>query len=192
MNKTRLEAFSDGVLAILITIMVLELKVPHSTNWDAIKPTLQTLGSYVLSFVFIGIYWGNHHHMFQAAGKINGKIIWANMHLLFWLSLVPFATAWMGENNFDSIPVAIYGALLVFCGVAFNILGSSVEKTRPFQTELSIIFKRTNTKGKISTILYLSSIPLAFVHPLISCAIFVTVSLMWIIPNKDVERLLGE
>ena len=192
MNKTRLEAFSDGVLAILITIMVLELKVPHSTNWDAIKPILLTLGSYVLSFVFIGIYWGNHHHLLQTAQTVNGKIIWANMHLLFWLSLIPFATAWMGENNFDAIPVAIYGSLLVCCGAAFNILGKSIEKSRTTPYELAKIFQRTNTKGKISTILYLTSIPLAFVQPLISCTIFVVVAIMWIMPNKDLEKLLRE
>ncbi len=192
MNKARLEAFSDGVLAILITIMVIELKVPHSTNWEAIKPVLLTLGSYVLSFVFIAIYWGNHHHLLQTAQKINGKIIWANMHLLFWLSLIPFATSWMGENNFDSVPVAVYGALLVLCGIAFTILVVLVQKSRQLPSDLAAIFQQTNMKGKISTLLYLSSIPLAFLHPLISCIIFIIVALMWIMPNKDVERILDE
>ena len=192
MNKTRLEAFSDGVLAIIITIMVLELKIPHGTDWEAIKPILPTLGSYILSFVFIGIYWGNHHHLLHTALKVNGKIIWANLHLLFWLSLVPFATMWMGENNFGTVPVAIYGALLVLCGVAFTILSKVIASSWKSETKLTKVFQQTNSKAKISTILYISSIPLAFVHPLISCLLFITVSAMWIIPNKELEKILDE
>ncbi len=190
MNKTRLEAFSDGVLAIIITIMVLELKMPKGTDWEAIKPILPTLGSYVLSFVFIGIYWANHHHLLHTATHVNGRIIWANLHLLFWLSLVPFATMWMGENNFDSTPVAIYGSLLVLCGVAFTILAKTIIISRKEVSVLSHGDQQINAKAKISTLLYLSSVPLAFVHPLISCSLFIIVSAMWIIPNKEIEKVL--
>jgi len=192
MNKTRLEAFSDGVLAIIITIMVLELKIPHGTDWEAIKAIIPTLGSYILSFVFICIYWGNHHHLLHTANRVNGKIIWANLHLLFWLSLVPFATMWMGENNFGSIPVAIYGGLLVLCGVAFTILSKVIANSWKTETKLTKVFQQTNSKAMISTVLYVSSIPLAFVHPLISCLFFITVSAMWIIPNKELEKILDE
>ena len=191
MNKNRLEAFSDGVLAIIITIMVLEIKMPHGTSWEAIKTVLPSLGSYVLSFLFIGSYWGNHHHLLHTLQKVNGKIIWANLHLLFWLSLVPLGTAWMADNNFDSVSVAIYGALLVACGLAFALLSSIIGRSQRSESELSRALEKSKLKIAISSVLYISSIPLAFVHPLISCAIFAIVAVMWIIPNKDVEKALS-
>jgi uncharacterized membrane protein len=192
MNKNRLEAFSDGVLAIIITIMVLEIKMPHGTSWVEIKSVLPSLGSYLLSFVFIGIYWANHHHLMYTLHKVNGKIMWANLHLLFWISLIPIGTAWMADTNFEPITVAVYGALMVACGVPYNILASIIAKTYTTETQLSTVFDKIKSKGTVSMLLYIASIPLAFVHPAISCAIFVTVSLMWIIPNKDLERVLGE
>lgn len=193
MNRTRLEAFSDGVLAIIITIMVLELKIPYGTDWNSVKPILPTLGSYVLSFVFIGIYWANHHHLVHTVERVNGKIIWANLHLLFWLSLVPVATGWMGENGFHPVTVAVYGALLVCCGVAYTILGTVIASNRSTEHALgNVVTRQLKTKGVISTIFYLASIPLAFVHPGISCALFAIVSLMWIVPDKEVEKLLSE
>jgi uncharacterized membrane protein len=193
MNKTRLEAFSDGVLAIIITIMVLELKIPHGTDWNSLKPILPNLGSYVLSFVFIGIYWANHHHLVQTVERVNGKIIWANLHLLFWLSLLPVATGWMGGNGFDSVSVAVYGALCVCCGMAYRFLGLVIASSQTSEHALGkVVTQQLNTKGVISTVLYVSSIPLAFVHPGISLAIFAIVALMWIVPNKEVEKILSE
>lgn len=191
MNKNRLEAFSDGVIAIIITIMVLEIKMPNDTSLDSIKSVLPSLGSYLLSFVFIAIYWGNHHHLLHTLQKVNGKVLWANLHLLFWLSLIPVGTAWMANTNYDSVAVAIYGALLVACGMAYSILGSIIGKTAK-ESELTKAFEKMRVKGMLSSILYISSIPLAFVNPYISCAIFASVGLMWVIPNKDVERILGE
>ncbi len=193
MNKSRLEAFSDGVFAIIITIMVLELKMPHGTDWNAIKSVLPSFASYILSFIFIGIYWGNHHHLVHAAHSVDGKMIWANLAQLFWLSLVPPLTAWMADTDFEPIPVAIYGGLLVACGVAFTILSLIIVKSRPSEKEaLFHAFRRSNSKGKISTIGYILSIPLAFVHPLISCILFISIALMWIIPDKDVEKFITQ
>jgi uncharacterized membrane protein len=193
MNKTRLEAFSDGVFAIIITIMVLEVKVPQGTSWEVIKPLLPVFGSYVLSFVFIGIYWGNHHHILHTAKRVNGAIMWANMHLLFWLSLIPFATGWMGVNNFDKIPVAVYCVLLVFCGLAFNIVSSLICKTYTEQTKLSCAIAKTNAKGLWSFILYTLAIPAAiFIHPGIAALLIVSVSVMWIIPSKQIEEALND
>ncbi|HZK76684.1 MAG TPA: TMEM175 family protein [Candidatus Kapabacteria bacterium] len=191
MSKTRLEAFSDGVMAIIITIMVLELKIPQGTNWNTIEPLLPTLGSYVLSFVFIGIYWGNHHHLLHTLERVNGKIIWANLHLLFWLSLVPVATGWMGENGFDSVTVAMYGMLLVCCGVAFNLLGNIISNGHKPEHPFVKVYQQTKIKGVWSSLLYLASIPLAFVHPGISCGLFALVAILWIVPNKEVEKLLN-
>ncbi|MEP7236194.1 MAG: TMEM175 family protein [Ignavibacteriota bacterium] len=191
MNKTRLEAFSDGVLAIIITIMVLELKMPHDTSWEAIKSVFPSFGSYVLSFIFIGIYWGNHHHLLHATNRVTAKMIWANLALLFCLSLVPPFTAWMADTNFDPVPVAIYGALLCACGVAFTILAQIVVASRPSDKEEIIkAFRRSQTKGKISTAAYLLAIPLAFVNPMISCFLFIATSFMWIIPDRDVENFV--
>jgi uncharacterized membrane protein len=193
MNRNRLEAFSDGVLAIIITIMVLELKIPYGTDWNSIKPIVPTLGSYILSFVFIGIYWANHHHLVHTVERVNGKIIWANLHLLFWLSLLPVATGWMGQNGFDSVSVAVYGGLCVCCGLAYTILGVAIASNRSTEHSLgNAVTRQLKTKGVLSTVLYLFSIPLAFVHPGISCALFGIVSLMWMVPDKQVEKILNE
>jgi uncharacterized membrane protein len=193
MNKTRLEAFSDGVLAIIITIMVLELKIPHGADWNSVKPIFPTLGSYVLSFVFVGIYWANHHHLVHTVERVNGKIIWANLHLLFWLSLLLVATGWMGENGFDSVTVAVYGTLCVCCGLAYTVLGLTIASSRTTEHAISsAVSKQLKTKGALSTVLYISSIPLAFVNPGISCALFIIVALLWIVPDKAVEKLLSE
>jgi TMEM175 potassium channel family protein len=191
MNKSRLEAFSDGVFAIIITIMVLELKVPGGTSLAVVKPLLPVFLCYILSFVFIAIYWGNHHHLMHTVRKINAAIIWANMHLLFWLSLVPFATGWMGINNFDRITVAVYGALLIMNGLAYTILTKAINRTHKEETELTRAIEKGNMKGWISVLLYGASIPIAlFVHPAISAALFAIVSIMWIVPSKDIERAL--
>ena len=192
MDTTRLEAFSDGVFAIIVTIMVLELKIPHGTDWNTIKTIFPALGSYVLSFVFIGIYWGNHHHLVHTAKRVNGKIIWANLHLLFWLSLLPIVTGWMGENGFAPVAVAVYGGLCVCCGMAYTLLGASITSGKSAEHELGkAVSRQLKTKGVLSTILYVSSIPLAFVHPGISCVLFAIVALLWIVPDKTVEKLLS-
>ena len=193
MNKTRLEAFSDGVFAIIVTIMVLELKIPHGTDWSAVQPLLPTLGSYVLSFVFVGIYWANHHHLVHTAKHVTGKIIWANLHLLFWLSLLPVATGWMGENGFAAVTVAVYGALCVLCGVAYTVLGASIASSRSPEHALGqAVSRQLRTKGALSTILYIAAIPLAFVHTGISCALFIIVAMLWIVPDKTLEKILTE
>ncbi|MCX6148478.1 MAG: TMEM175 family protein [Candidatus Kapabacteria bacterium] len=190
MNKTRLEAFSDGVIAIIITIMVLEIKIPHSSQWAELYALIPVFISYFMSFMFVGIYWGNHHHLLHSVKQISSGIIWANINLLFWLSLVPFATGWMGENHFESNTVALYGILLLLCGVAFTFLQKSVEKNSHDIEKLKEAFKNLNKKGIVSTIGYASSIPLAYYNPIISGAIFLTVALMWIIPDKNIEKAL--
>ena len=192
MNKTRLEAFSDGVIAIIITIMVLELNVPHGTDWEAIKPLLPVLGSYLMSFVYIAIYWGNHHHLLHTVHHVNGKIMWANALLVFWLSLVPFTTAWMGENNFAPITVATYSALFLICGGAFNILQISITDQQQNNPALVEALEKTGKKGLISFALYAAAIPLAFLHAGISGFILVAVAVMWIIPDKNIEKALKD
>lgn len=193
MNKSRLEAFSDGVFAIIITIMVLELRAPESTEWAAIKPLLPKFLCYVLSFAYVAIYWGNHHHMLHTVKKINAGIMWANMNLLFWLSLVPFVTGWMGETNFERITVAIYGSLLIICGLSYTVLNSAICRTYKEQTKLTNAIAKANVKGVWSILLYGASIPIAlFVHPLISAFLFATVSVIWIIPSKEIEKALSE
>jgi uncharacterized membrane protein len=193
MNKNRLEAFSDGVFAIIITIMVLELKIPKGTGWEAIKPLLPTLYCYLISFVYIGIYWNNHHHLMHTARTVSAAMMWANMHLLFWLSLVPFVTGWMGENCFDRITVATYGALLCICGFAYSVLSGVIKKSGDTETPLAQALKRTKPKEMASLVLYSLSIPLALlVNPFMSEAIYVIVAIMWIIPSKDIERALME
>jgi len=192
MSKNRLEAFSDGVLAILITIMVLELKVPAAAGWAALQPTLVTLGCYVVSFAYLAIYWGNHHHLFHTVTRVNGKIIWANTHLLFWLSLVPFATSWVGTSNFGSVPVAGYGVILLMCAVAFTILAKLIVKYTPEQTKFSEAFHKTNMKATLTTALYIAAVPLAFAEPLVSCGIFIFTAFLWMVPNKQIEKLLEE
>jgi uncharacterized membrane protein len=186
----RLEAFSDGVIAIIITIMVLELKVPHSAELDALRPLIPVFVSYVLSFVFIGIYWNNHHHMLHAAGKVNGRILWANLHLLFWLSLVPFVTGWMGENHFAALPVALYGAVLLMAGLAYFVLARVLATHHGKDSKLAVALGR-DTKGKASIAIYAVAIPLSFVSPWISLAMYVVVAVIWFIPDRRIERVFA-
>jgi len=188
MNKNRLEAFSDGVLAILITIMVLELKVPATPTIDALLPVYPVFLSYVLSFVYLAIYWNNHHHMLHTVGKVNGAILWANLHLLFWLSLVPFVTAWMGENHFAPLPTGIYGVVMLMAAIAYFILQQIIIAS---QGAGSLLKKALggDWKGKISPILYMSAISAAFWLPWISLGIYVLVALIWLVPDKRIERM---
>ncbi len=186
MNKNRLEAFSDGVFAILITILVLELKVPHGDDLGALAPLLPVFLTYILSFVYLGIYWNNHHHMLHATSRINGGILWANLHLLFWLSLVPFTTGWMGENHFASLPTAIYGAVLLASGVAYYLLQNMIIAAQGPGSKLAEALGR-DLKGKISPLVYAVAIPLAFVREWIADILYVTVALMWLIPDRRIE-----
>jgi TMEM175 potassium channel family protein len=185
-SKGRLEAFSDGVIAILITILVLELKVPRGSDLNALAPVLPVFLTYLLSFVFLGIYWNNHHHMLLAAERINGTILWANLHLLFWLSLVPFATGWMGENHFAALPTAAYGAVLLLAGVAYSILQKTIIAEHGSGSKLASAVGN-DRKGKMSVLLYASAIPLAFVNQWASDAIYVFVALLWLVPDKRIE-----
>ena len=189
MTKGRLEAFSDGVIAILITIMVLELRVPHGVEREALRPLLPVFLSYVLSFVFVGIYWNNHHHLFQAAHHVNGRILWANLHLLFWLSLTPFVTAWMGENHFAALPVALYGADMLLAGVAYFILTRSLISHHPSGSALAAAVGR-DFKGRLSLALYAAAIPLAFVAAWLACALYVVVAVLWLVPDRRIEKVL--
>jgi uncharacterized membrane protein len=186
MKTARLEAFSDGVIAILITIMVLELKVPHGNDWMAVRHTVFTLLLYLLSFVFLGIYWSNHHHMFHVTEHVSGSVLWANLHLMFWLSLVPFATTWMGEHHFAAFPTAIYGIVLLAAAVAYTILQTRIIALEGNHSLLAVAIGN-DRKGKLSMALYLSAIGLAFVHPLIADALYVTVALMWLVPDRRIE-----
>ena len=190
MTKTRLEAFSDGVIAILITIMVLELKVPHGADWVSVRPTVFTILLYLMSYVYLGIYWSNHHHLLHATHRVNGAILWANLHLLFWLSLIPFVTSWMGEMHFTALPTAIYGAVLFAAAIAYTILQRAIIAHEGNNSVLAAAVGG-DTKGKISLLLYLSGIPLAFVNPLISNAIYATVPLIWLVPDKRIESRLA-
>jgi uncharacterized membrane protein len=189
MNKNRLEAFSDGVIAIIITIMVLELRVPHGSDLTALKPLLPVFLSYVLSFVFLGIYWSNHHHMLHAVQHVNGAVLWANLHLLFWLSLVPFTTAWMGENHFARGPVALYGAVLLFASIAYFILSRALISLHGKESVLATAVGR-DFKGQISTLLYLVAIPLAVVRWWLACALYVLVAIIWLVPDRRIEKTL--
>jgi TMEM175 potassium channel family protein len=190
MNKTRLEAFSDGVLAIIITIMVLELKIPHGTDWVAFKPLLPVFLSYVLSFIYLGIYWNNHHHLLQATRWVNGKILWANLHLLFWLSLVPFATGWMGENYFAPLPTALYGVVLLCAALAYELLQYMIIKLHGSDHFLELAVGR-DRKGKISLACLLAAIPLAFVNQWIADALYIVVAAIWLIPDKRIESRIS-
>ena len=190
MNKARLEAFSDGVIAIIITIMVLELKVPHGDSISALSPLLPVFISYILSFVFIGIYWNNHHHLLQIANKINGPILWANIHLLFWLSLVPFATAWMGENEFSNLPVALYGIVLLMSGIAYFILTVRLVAHHGKDSKIAKAIGK-DIKGKISLGIYLTAIPFAFYNSWISFAAYIFVAIIWLMPEQRIERVLN-
>jgi len=191
MGKGRLEAFSDGVLAIIITIMVLELKVPHGEDLASLVPLIPKLLSYVLSFVYLAIYWNNHHHMLHVTHKVTGPILWANMHLLFWLSLVPFATGWMGENRFAPVPTAIYGVPLLMAAIAYWILTQTILNAEGADSVLARAVK-ADFKGKGSVLLYVAALGLAFVNPVIARAIYVLVALIWIIPDRRIERALAE
>ena len=191
MSKGRLEAFSDGVIAIIITIMVLELKVPHGVDWAALQPLLPVLLSYVLSFVYIGIYWNNHHHMLQAAGKVNGFILWANLHLLFWLSLVPFVTAWMGENHFAALPVALYGAVLLLAGLAYYILARALAAHHGKDSKLAIAIGK-DYKGLLSLVIYALAIALAGHYTWVAFSLYVVVALIWFIPDRRIERMIAD
>jgi uncharacterized membrane protein len=191
MSKGRLEAFSDGVIAILLTIMVLELHVPEGTDWAAVAPLVPIFLTYVLSFLVVGIYWNNHHHMLHAADRINGKILWANLHLLFWLSLLPFTTGWMGQNHFAPLPTAAYGVDLFMAAIAYTILQNAIVAEHGPHSRLGSAIGR-DTKGKLSLALYAAAIALAFVNQWISDAIYVVVVLMWLIPDRRIESRLHE
>ena len=186
MSTERLNAFSDGVIAILITIMVLELRVPHTTDLAALRELLPVFLTYVLSFIVIGIYWSNHHHMLFLTDRITGGILWANLHLLFWLSLMPFVTGWMGENHFAPLPTALYGAELMFSGVAYYILERVIIRSQGPNSRLKAAVGY-DFKGKVSIVLYLTAIPLAFVYQALSDVIYVSVALMWLIPDRRIE-----
>jgi uncharacterized membrane protein len=189
MSKGRLEAFSDGVIAILITIMVLALTVPHEATLAALRPLIPTFLSYALSFVFLGIYWNNHHHLFQAIQHVDGRVLWANMHLLFWLSLIPFATAWMGENDFAHWPVALYGVVLLFAGIAYFILARVLIALHGKDSALATALG-SDFKGQVSIVLYLVAIGLSFVSPELACGVYVLVAVMWLIPDRRIEKTL--
>ena len=191
MKKGRLEAFSDGVFAIIITIMVLELRVPHGDNISDLLPMLPVFMSYVLSFVYVGIYWNNHHHMIYAAERINGAILWSNLNLLFWLSLIPFATAWMGENHFTRWPVILYGLLLIMNGIAYTILCRLLIKEAGMESPLAKALGN-DWKGKASVIGYAAGIGLAFINPWLAFSIYVIVALMWFIPDRRIEKKVTE
>jgi uncharacterized membrane protein len=191
MGRGRLEAFSDGVLAIIITIMVLELKVPHGADLGALGPLLPVFLSYVLSFIFIGIYWSNHHHLFHAVQHVDGRILWANLHLLFWLSLIPFVTGWMGENHFAAWPVALYGTVLLSAAIAYVILTRVLVSYHGRDSALAKAVGK-DFKGKVSVVCYAVAIPLAFVNSWLACGLYVLVVVMWLIPDRRIERELTE
>ncbi|MCI0451819.1 MAG: TMEM175 family protein [Candidatus Latescibacteria bacterium] len=186
MTKNRLEAFSDGVLAIVITILVLELKIPHGTDFTALRPLLPVFLTYVLSFVYLAIYWNNHHHMLHTVHKVNGRILWANLHLLFWLSLIPFVTGWMGENHFAAEPTALYGVVLLMAAIAYTILRVEIVRHHGPDSILATAVGR-DAKGKISILAYVTAIALAFVDQRISDALYIAVALMWLVPDRRIE-----
>ncbi len=187
MNKNRLEAFSDGVIAIIITIMVLELKVPHGADFAALRPLLPVLLSYILSFIYVGIYWNNHHHLLHAAPRVSGGMMWANLHLLFWLSLIPFVTGWMGENHFAALPIALYGVVLLMAAIAYVILQSTIVALEGGGSALAGAIGN-DWKGKVSLAGYAVAIGLAFLNQWLSSALYVAVAVLWLIPDRRVER----
>jgi len=189
MKKSRLEAFSDGVIAIIITIMVLELRVPHAPTLAALQPLLPVFASYVVSFVYVGIYWNNHHHLWQAVDHVNGPVLWANLHLLFWLSLFPFVTSWAGESGFATVPVAIYGVVLLCAGAAYTILVRSLVGLHGRNSLLARAVG-ADFKGNMSLLLYSVAIALAFLQPWLSCALYVVVAIIWLVPDRRIERIL--
>jgi uncharacterized membrane protein len=186
MTTTRLEAFSDAVIAILITIMVLELRVPHGTEFAALQPVLPVFLTYVLSFVILGIYWNNHHHLLHVAQRVTGGVLWANLHLMFWLSLLPFVTGWMGENHFAPLPTAAYGVVLLLSAIAYTILQTVIIRAEGPQSKLASAVGG-DMKGKLSLVMYLAAIPLAFVHQTISHVLYIAVALMWLVPDRRIE-----
>jgi uncharacterized membrane protein len=190
MSKGRLEAFSDAVIAIAMTIMVLELRVPHGAGWDAIRPAIPKFLTYVMSFTFLGIYWTNHHHMLHATERINGAILWANLHLLFWLSLVPVTTGWWGESSFAPLPTAIYGVVMVLSAVAYTILQNTIVAHHGPGSKLGQAIG-SDFKGKLSIACYIAAVPLAFVHSAISCALYVFVACVWLVPEPRIESRLN-
>lgn len=192
MGKNRLEAFSDGVLAIIITIMVLELRVPDATAWSEIWQRLPILLSYLLSFIFVGIYWGNHHHLLHIVKRVSGGIMWSNMNLLFWLSLVPFGTGWMGKTNFSQNSVILYACLLMVCGASYSILQKSIEACHQTSPHMQKVFAGQARKGMISLVLYALSIGFAFLSPVVSGVLFFVVAILWLVPDKNIERALEE
>ena len=187
MTRNRVEAFSDGVIAIIITIMVLELRPPHIPALAALRPLLPVFVSYAMSFVFVGIYWSNHHHLYQAVEHVNGGVLWANLHLLFWLSLVPFVTAWIGETHFAAWPVALYGLVLVMAAIAYTIMTRALLSIHADDSVLATALGR-DLKGKISIVINVAAVPLAFVKPWISCALYVIVAVIWLVPDRRIER----
>ena len=191
MTTGRMEAFSDGVFAVIITIMVLEMKPPRGTSLASLQPVLPVFLSYVLSFVYVGIYWNNHHHLLQAAKHVTGGILWANLHLLFWLSLTPFVTAWMGENHFAPWPVALYGLVLLFAGAAYFILTKTLVAHHGKDSTLARSIGR-DRKGKLSLVVYAAAIPLSFSEPWIAWACYVMVAIVWFLPDPRIERTLGQ
>ena len=192
MDKGRLEAFSDGVLAIIITIMVLELKVPHGDGWSVLLAQWPVFLSYVLSFIYVGIYWNNHHHFLHAARKVSGSVLWANLHLLFWLSLMPVATGWMGENRFSQLPVAVYGFVLMMCGIAWQPLQRSLIAANGGKDSLLAQAVGGDWKGKVAVAMYLGGILLAFVAPWVSCVLYATVAAIWFIPDRRIESRIKQ
>jgi uncharacterized membrane protein len=191
MTKGRLEAFSDGVFAVIITIMVLEMKSPRGTGLAALRPLLPVFFSYVLSFVYVGIYWNNHHHLLHAATHVTGGVLWANLHVLFWLSLTPFATAWMGENHFAPWPVALYGVLLLFAALAYYLLTKILIAHHGSDSTLAASIG-SDRKGRISLLLYVAAVPLSFVKPWAACVCYVLVAVMWLLPDPRIEKTLGK
>lgn len=191
MSKNRLEAFSDGVIAIIITIMVLELEVPHGDDWRAIQPLVPVFMTYVLSFVFVAIYWNNHHHLLHVAERVNGPTLWANQHLLFWLSLIPFVTGWMGENHFAAVPTAVYGGVMFMAAVAYTLLQRAILAHHGPESRLARALG-PDWKGKLSLALYFAAIPLAFANQWLSDTIFVGIALLWLIPDRRLERQMTD
>jgi uncharacterized membrane protein len=189
MKTGRLEAFSDGVFAVIITIMVLEMKAPHAVDFAALKPLLPHFLSYVLSFIYVGIYWNNHHHLFQAAKQVSGGILWANLHLLFWLSLLPFTTDWMGENQIAATPTAVYGLILLLAAIAYYVLQRAVIAKQGRESILAVAIGK-DWKGKLSPILYFVAIPIAFIKPWLSCMLYFVAAILWLIPDRRIERAL--
>ncbi|GAA0704500.1 TMEM175 family protein [Dokdonella soli] len=188
MDKGRLEAFSDGVIAVIITIMVLEMKVPHAPTLAALCELWPVFLSYILSFVYVGIYWNNHHHMFKTVERINGRAMWANLHLLFWISLFPFVTAWMSENHFAAVPTALYGGVLLMAALAWPLLARELIACNGLDGALATALGR-DAKGKLSIVLYALAIPLAFLNPWIACVLYVTVALVWFVPDRRMEKV---